>query len=153
VLYFAYGSNMRAEQMRARCPSTRFVCVAALADHDLVFPRKSRTRDCGVASVEPGDGRVWGVVYRIDELDVGRLDKCEGFLPGGERNSYVREERRIFRDGQKYDPLTVWTYIGTPEADPPRPSGDYVQSIIAGAKHWHLPEDYVRKLEAIETKG
>jgi gamma-glutamylcyclotransferase (GGCT)/AIG2-like uncharacterized protein YtfP len=153
VLYFAYGSNMLASQMNKRCPSARFVCVAVLADHALVFPRKSKRWGCGVASIEPGDDKVWGVVYQIDELDIGRLDKCEGFSPGRVGNSYVREERRVLRHGQKDDPLTVWTYIGAPQAGPPKPNACYLKRIIGGAKHWRLPEDYVRKLEAIETKG
>jgi hypothetical protein len=53
MLCFAYGSNMDLAQMRERCPSTRFAFIAKLPDHRLVFPRKSKCRCCGVASVKP----------------------------------------------------------------------------------------------------
>ena len=53
MLYVAYGSNMDWEQMRARCPTARFVGIAELRDHELVFPRKSKKRRCGVASALP----------------------------------------------------------------------------------------------------
>jgi len=44
------------------------------------------SRSCGVASVEPDrNSVVWGVVFQIDELEVGRLDKAEGYEPDGQR--------------------------------------------------------------------
>jgi gamma-glutamylcyclotransferase len=43
-LTFAYGSNLDCTQMRERCPSTRFVCIAALKDYRLAFTRHSRGR-------------------------------------------------------------------------------------------------------------
>ncbi len=100
MLYFAYGSNLDCEQMRQRCPSVRLVCVAKLKDHRLVFPRKSQKRNCGVAGVEPRSGfDVWGVVYDIYDVDIGKLDDSEGYKPGRqpEKNAYVREERQGLR--------------------------------------------------------
>ena len=80
MLTFAYGSNMDCGQMKDRCPSVSFVCVAVLRDYRLCFPRKSKKRDCGVAGVERGEGcNVWGVVYEINEADVGNLDATEGY--------------------------------------------------------------------------
>ena len=59
-LYFAYGSNLHWPQMKERCPSARFHCVAKLKDHRLAFTRKSISRDCGVADVVPEQGHdVW----------------------------------------------------------------------------------------------
>jgi len=101
VLYFAYGSNLSWDQIRRRCPSARFLGVAELKNYRLCFPRKSQ-KGYGVASVEeiPGEN-VWGVVYQINEVDIGRLDAAEGYVPGRERdkNSYVREERHVYSEG------------------------------------------------------
>jgi gamma-glutamylcyclotransferase len=98
MLYFAYGSNMDWSQMRERCPSARFFCVAKLKKDTLAFTRRSEKRGCGVSDVIPNQARdVWGVVYGIDARDLSRLDKCEGFVPGRRRedNAYFREERRV----------------------------------------------------------
>src|SRR5436853_668250 len=88
VLYFAYGSNMDWAQMNKRCPSARFVGIAALTEHRVGFTRRSVNRGCGVADVIPEAGRkVWGVVYEVSDLDLDRLDKSEGYQPGRHKNS------------------------------------------------------------------
>ncbi|MGD0075461.1 MAG: gamma-glutamylcyclotransferase family protein [Candidatus Binataceae bacterium] len=154
MLYFAYGSNMDWDQMRERCPSARFVCVAKLEDHQLIFPRKSKRRGCGVASVKPAKTRdVWGVVFQIEELEVGWLDCHEGYNPNvpPSHNSYVRKELRVFRDGREQHPLTVWTYVGRPQPGEHKPSNDYKNTILKGAWFWRLPDDYRCQLDAIEV--
>ena len=154
MLYFAYGSNLDFAQMRGRCPSARFVCVANLPNHRLDFRRKSTTRGCGVADIvaQPGQ-EVWGVVYEIAEIDFGRLDTSEGYRPGRDRsaNAYVREERHVFRDGDEDEPILVWTYVANPQANPPRPNAEYKALIVGGARHWHLPQQYQETLAQIET--
>lgn len=95
MLYFAYGSNLDFAQMRQRCPSAKFVSIAKLPDHRLDFTRKSLTRGCGVADVVPELGRaVWGVVFAVEETDIGSLDASEGYRPGrpDTENSYVRQQ-------------------------------------------------------------
>jgi len=157
MLYFAYASNMNWDQMRERCPSTRFVCVAKLKDNRLAFTRYSEFRKGGVADVIPQVGQeVWGVVYEIYEQDIGRLDACEGFQPGRlrEKNAYNREERQVYQDGDEKQPLSVSLYIGIKQQDASfLPHPDYKRLIVEGAKYWHLPDKYVEHLEKIEAKG
>jgi gamma-glutamylcyclotransferase len=151
MLYFAYGSNMDWVQIRERCPSAQFMSVAKLPDHRLAFTRKSETRKCGVADAVPEKGaNVWGVVYQIDEVDVGRLDQSEGFRPGRANNSYAREERHVFGDGDKTKPVAVSIYFAQREKNPPPPNAPYKRVILEGARFWHLPEDYIAELEKID---
>jgi len=83
MLYFAYGSNMDPEQMRQRCPNAEVAGIGFAADHSLCFPRLSTRRACGVASLRPHPGQAaWGVLYRLGEGDLARLDECEGFSSG-----------------------------------------------------------------------
>src|SRR5437773_4458538 len=94
MLYFAYGSNMHAGQMKERCPSAKFVCRAKLPSHRLAFTRMSVSRGCGVADIlrdEMND--VWGVVYELLESQLENLDKDEDFRPGrpDDQNDYTRE--------------------------------------------------------------
>jgi gamma-glutamylcyclotransferase (GGCT)/AIG2-like uncharacterized protein YtfP len=88
MLYFAYGSNMDWNQIQERCPSSRFIAIAVLPNHKLAFSRKSEERECGVADSLPEQGaEVWGVVYEIDDRDIGSLDYHEGYQPGRKTNA------------------------------------------------------------------
>jgi gamma-glutamylcyclotransferase (GGCT)/AIG2-like uncharacterized protein YtfP len=147
ALYFAYGSNLSFQQIRERCPSARFVCTARLDDFDLAFTRYSERRKSGVADIVEKKGeQVWGVVYQIDELDLGRLDKCEGYQVGRKRNAYRRIERMVFTGGDTIRPHTIFTYE-VEEKKECQPSEEYKRLIIEGARYWHLPEEYISKLE------
>jgi len=141
-------------QIRERCPSARFLGVAVLLDYRLAFTCYSSTRKCGVADAVENDGsEVWGVVYDIDELDVGNLDKNEGFQPGSKKNSYQREKRHVFLDGHREKPLTLAIYFATPEPGSHLPSQKYKDLILSGANYWHLPENYIRDiLEPIQVQ-
>lgn len=154
MLYFAYGSNMDWSQMRERCPSARFVGVAKLPNHHLAFTRKSNTRDCGVAdAVSEARRDVWGVVFEISELDVGRLDKSEGYRPGRDKNFYWRRECMVYLGGDEERPVTAATYFAERQPSPPQPSHAYKELILSGARYWHLPGDYIAELVAIDVSG
>ncbi|MGH8146836.1 MAG: gamma-glutamylcyclotransferase family protein [Rhodanobacteraceae bacterium] len=154
MLYFAYGSNMDWAQIRQRCPSARFLHRATLPDRQLAFTRGSVSRGCGVADVvRAPDQRVWGVVYDIGEADVGTLDTCEGYAAGRERNAYWRRECLVLVDDDTANALACSSYFATPQPEPPLPSRAYVRHLLAGARHWKLPGDYLTRLEAIATAG
>ena len=155
MLTFAYGSNMDYDQMRRRCRSVRCVSIAVLRDHRLCFPRRRRRDGTGVAGVEPcKHSKVWGVVYEISESDVDSLDCHEGFSEKhkgceGSGNSYVREQHDVYANDE--DRLTVWIYMACKQESPPRPSKEYKQKIVSGARHWNLPAEYISGLEQIQT--
>lgn len=154
MLYFAYGSNMEWHQMRTRCPSAKFVGVAVLGDHRIAFSRASKKRRCGVAGAVYDAGKeIWGAVYEIDDRDIGSLDLSEGYQPGRGKNSYQREQRHVYLDDDLETPLSVEVYFAIPEPDPPLPDQEYKDLILAGARFWHLPEDYIRDvIERIEVQ-
>jgi gamma-glutamylcyclotransferase (GGCT)/AIG2-like uncharacterized protein YtfP len=154
MLYFAYGSNMDAEQMKERCPSAKFVCRAKLPSHRLAFTRKSVRRGCGVADILRDEMKdVWGVVYELLENELENLDKDEDFRPGrpDDQNDYTRENCYVWHEGDAKRPLIVAIYRGHPQPNPPLPDSDYKNLIVAGAMHWQLPADYIRELESIQT--
>ena len=154
MLYFAYGSNMDWAQMQQRCPSARFLNRATLADRQIAFTRKSVSRRCGVADVVRAAGqRVWGVVYEIEETEVGKLDECEGYQSGRAWNAYWRRECTVFLDDDAQNPLVCSSYFATPQPEPPLPSRAYVHHLLDGARRWGLPADYIAQLEAIATDG
>ena len=78
MYYFAYGSNMNWEQMKRRCASAQFVCVASLKDYRFAIARHSRLRNCGTANIFADTGsEVWGIVYDVSEPDLIILDSFE----------------------------------------------------------------------------
>jgi hypothetical protein len=82
MLYFAYGSNMHAAQMKERCPSAKFVCRGKLPSHRLAFTLRSRSRRCGVADILRDETKeVWGIVYELLENELENLDKDEDSIP------------------------------------------------------------------------
>lgn len=153
MLYFAYGSNMDWQQMVDRCPSAKFVCIAKLNNHRLAFTRKSIKRGCGVVDAVPQtNSNVWGVVFQIEEGDVAKLDKKEGFVPGRERNAYVRREICVYDGGHQEKPIAAMTYfVAEKQANVPPPNLEYKRRLIDGARYWQLPDEYVRELDKIKA--
>jgi len=147
-LIFAYGSNMDWAQMRERCHSAEYVCIAVLKNHRLAFTRKSINRGCGVSDVLPEEGRnVWGVVYRIPDNEMPHLDSKEGI----NSHSYVRCSRTVFQNGDESTCLSVEIYFAVPQNNPPLPNQTYKDLILSGARHWKLPTGYIIELEQIEV--
>ncbi len=145
---FAYGSNMDFPQMRERCPSAVFTCIASLKDYRLAFTRKSKKRGCGVADVLSANGQiVWGVVYDIPDTEMPDLDSKEGV----NSNSYVRRPGTVYRDGDETKLLNTEIYFAVPQQNPPLPNQAYKDLIVNGAKYWKLPPDYIVNLENIQV--
>jgi gamma-glutamylcyclotransferase (GGCT)/AIG2-like uncharacterized protein YtfP len=142
--YFAYGSNMNWEQMQRRCPSAKFVCVAALKNYRFAIARHSRLRNCGTANIFAEAGsEVWGIVYDVSEQELAVLD---GFEDG-----YRREKVQVLSTGDGQSSVEVLVYIAEKEDSVPLPSSEYRQLIIAGAKYWNIPEIYLLMLEQLQA--
>lgn len=132
-LYFAYGSNLCAQQMARRCPAAIDPRPAMLADHDWLINQR------GVATVEPFAGsQVHGVVWRLTDHDLATLDSAEG-VPV----RYRRDWLTVHTDD---GPTQAWVYIDhRVNPGPPRPG--YLERIIAGAVHHGLPHRWVEFLK------
>jgi gamma-glutamylcyclotransferase len=153
MLYFAYGSNMNWNQIKERCQSAGFVCIARMPGFRFDFTRKSNDRGCGVMDiVKDENGHVWGVVFQIDEYDLGQLNKSEGYQPGRTKNAYQRLEKIVYQNGEDEKPITVFTYeVAKKAPDTIPPNKKYMGLILEGARNWNLPEDYIEKLSKVEV--
>jgi len=150
VLYFAYGSNMDSEQIKARCPDAELVGIGVLAEHALCFPRRSNKRNCGVSSVAPVAGRdTWGVVFRLTPKDLAALDASEGFRSDRDAslNSYNRVPLVVRVDDA---PTEMITYVAVNQDAPPLPNAAYLKHIREGARHHGLPVAYLEYLDSLE---
>lgn len=146
MLYFAYGSNMARLQMKAHCPSAKFVAAAKLKDHQLVFDMMARMWGGGVADIRPAKGQVVeGVLWEVAEADLPRLDEYEQ-CPLVYRRQAVEVEA-------KGKPAKAFAYVGTRPAGRCAPSRRYLRLLIQGAEEHDLSLPYVEFLESIKTIG
>ncbi len=54
---------------------------------------------------------------------------------------------RVMRNGR----FSFHSIAAIPSPIRPCPDCDYKNLIVAGARHWQLPADYIRELESIQT--
>lgn len=147
-LYFAYGSNMLAERLRAkeRCPSARFVARAKADGVTLSFSKRSDDGS-GKATLERRDvppfSPVYGCLYELSAHDMDALDRVEGYPAHYKKFgaftvtrwdtgaivsavTYIAQETRIDKTLKPYD----W----------------YLALVVAGAKQNQLPKAYIDQL-------
>jgi gamma-glutamylcyclotransferase len=154
MIYFAYGSNMDWKQLHDRCPMAEFMFKATLPDYALKFTHQRIKNRGGAADVVECQGEiVWGVIYQLNDLDLRGLYSSEGYQPGRTRNSYAPISVTVYRDGASDFPVTATTFTVCRKLAPhQKPSREYLDHILAGAKHWNLPNDYQMMLQGFETR-
>jgi gamma-glutamylcyclotransferase (GGCT)/AIG2-like uncharacterized protein YtfP len=138
-LYFAYGSNLDAEQMARRCPGSRRLEVARLGAHELAFTYYASTWKGGTADVLPhGLREVWGALYDLSHANLAALDRFEA---GYDRVPLDIETRGGLR-------LCVQSYV-VRERGRFAPSRIYLEQILRGARLWSLPPAYIAELQRV----
>jgi gamma-glutamylcyclotransferase (GGCT)/AIG2-like uncharacterized protein YtfP len=133
MLHFAYGSNMDRALMRVNCPSAKAVGTAVLRNHRFIIA------SCGYASVERRDGAsVQGVLWRLTPRDVDALDRYESVATG----LYDRDTLPVQGPTGQASALV---YVARARGLG-RPKPGYLELVVAAARDWQLPDDYVMSL-------
>lgn len=135
-LYFAFGANMDIAGMSRRCPTAEAVGAARLDNHRFAIVQP------GFATVIEAPGAtVHGVLWRLGSRDINVLDAYENISSG----LYGRAEKPV-RHGVRT--LRALTYFVV-EPRPGRPKPGYLEDcVLPAARHWKLPQGYIRSLEA-----
>jgi Gamma-glutamyl cyclotransferase, AIG2-like len=134
-LYFAFGANMDVEGMSLRCPQAEPLGRAELVHHRFAIVHP------GYATVIPATGsRVHGVLWKLGARDLAVLDAYEN-LPLG---LYGREERPVRHEGRIRRAITY--FVLNPRPARVRP-GYLEECVLPAARHWRLPEAYIRNIE------
>src|SRR5829696_1198054 len=129
-LYFAYGSNMDRAAMATRCPRSRPVGLGRLPRHRFLV-----TTD-GYASVVRDPRRtVHGVLWELSLSDVPALDRYERLHTG----LYTKISQPIVMEGGAKRALV---YVGR-SSSKGQPKPGYLDSVLAAARSWGLPQDYL----------
>ena len=141
--YFAYGSNMLTERLKAnnRCPGAK-VCGCAVAEGAIIEFSKRSVDGSGKATLARAAGQqTSGVLFNIPNEQSQALDRVEGA-----RNGYHRcKTFPVHRYGSDAIVEAV-TYIAKSPKANLKPYDWYLALIIAGAKQHGLGDDYIAKL-------
>ena len=141
--YFAYGSNMDAAAMRARCPKSRPLGQARLARH-----RFAVMADGHATVVRDPNRDVHGVLYDLAQSDVPALDRYEEVS----RGLYAKASQPVLR--AQGAPVRALVYVGCALASADgRPKPGYLESIVAAARENDLPAAYVDFLAGLLSGG
>src|SRR5699024_4317549 len=144
---FAFGSNMSSRRLRARVASARFVATARLACHRLCFHKRGPDGS-GKGDAEwtknPAD-QVFGVVFELDATDKPILDSYEGLGAGYEEKLV----ELTTADGAR---LAALLYYATDIDAALSPHDWYLDHVLAGAREFHLPQDYINRIAATPTQ-
>jgi len=134
MLHFAYGANMSRAVMHRHAPGARPVGGAMLVNYRFVI-----TGD-GYASLAPTPAAVvHGVLWRLTARDRIGLDAWEHIADG----SYRIETLPVRQAGRR---LRALVYLARPGGVGRAKSG-YMELVVAAARAWQLPADYVATLQ------
>jgi len=144
MLYFAYGGDMVERAMRRVCPTARYMSIATLEHHQLVFTRLSVNLGGGVADIkeQPGAG-VEGVLWELDPREAVALDDLMG-VP----RERVKRQVTVTVTGR--GETTATAYYAIPEGDF-RPSKRYKVQLLKAAKELGFSTAYTSFLEGLIT--
>ena len=140
VWYFAYGSNMNRTQVRQRAGEPAEEKLARLENFELNFDNVARG-GTGTGNIAAVEGRVvYGVLYRLTEEQLKKLDRFEG-VPEHYRRSEVNV---LDAEGRK---IAAQVYLARKVRRGLKPDRGYMQRIIEGAVEHDLPGDYIEQLK------
>ncbi len=143
--YFAYGSNMLTERLKARVSSASNPTLFVLRGYRLRFHKKSRdcSGKCSIVKTASETDVVYGVLFDLADDQEVDLDRAEGRDQG-----YFRDEIQLSSEDSS---ARAFVYIAEAEAidDALVPYRWYYDLVMAGAEQHDLPKDYIAGLRAI----
>lgn len=145
TLYFAYGSNMAVERLRARVSSAELVAVATLTGHALRFHKPSKkdgSGKCDAAHTGRPEDKVLGALYSVQTDQLPELDKFEG-------RGYGYERKTVMVNFPSGESTCAETYVATKFDSSLRPLDWYKEHMLRGARAIGLPSSYIASIEAV----
>ena len=137
-LYFAYGSNLLAERLAARCPGATPVGVASVSGWRLAFQAKSFDGS-GKATLIAADetSLVHGRLFEIPVGERDALDRAEG----ADRDPpvYLRRDDFVVTGPEGNEIRDVAVYLAREETPELEPWDWYRALIVAGGMQAGLP--------------
>ena len=144
--YFAYGSNMNSKRMEDREINFSKRELAILKDHELCFNKQAfHNTNEGYANLSPEKDKVTeGILYEIDDKNIVKLDKFEGYP-----NHYIKKAIKVeLENGNEVDALV---YLARPDKikDGLKPTKKYLNNLMEGRDL--ISENYNNFLQSFNT--
>ncbi len=143
LIYFAYGSNLKKEQMNQRNVIIYESHKGFIKDYKLEFNKESKYGSSKANITKAINEIVWGVCFELDIDGFENLRKCE--------IGYDEQEVVVCDENQEMLVIAK-TFISNKICDK-LPTKEYLDRIIEGAKQHELPEDYIKNLEEQLTQN
>ncbi len=145
---FIYCEWLDSSLVKKYLPSAELVTTGTCEDHKVRFVSyedDNGQKFAGGCCLTPAPGEtLYGVVWKISEEDLHKLDDLVNIHEG----RYTREYRAVMgANGTPY--ATVSHSIKHPTGDS-KPSEAYLSHMLAGAREFQFPEEYIQKLEALK---
>jgi len=146
ILYFSYGSNMSSKRLQQRVPSATFVSTASLVEHELRFHKKSHDGSAKCDAFETGnpDDIVIGTLFKIEQSEKYHLDEAEGLGYGYD----IKHVKVLLPSGIIQE---AFTYFATDIEETLLPYLWYHNHVVTGAREFHLPPEYIDRIEQVKT--
>lgn len=130
---FVYGPYLDEGLLRERCPDPEFVTLAHYDNRQFMINLE------GLSTARPRRGyRVYGVVRSVPEIGLAALDIHAGVPHWHDRfGAFARTA-----SGQ----LCVAELYGARNRTPGRADPAYLQPIIAAARRWKFPQQYIEEI-------
>jgi gamma-glutamylcyclotransferase len=159
TIYFGYGSNLWKDQMKMRCPNSKYLGVARLDNYRWMINNRGYANVVQVntsSSTEPNYANVvYGLVYSLQPSDEDRLDVNEGVPFAYTKEdlpvSFWAKERAhepvdLQKPAKKQDMLV---YISRKHVTDSTPKREYIYRMNQGindALKEGIPQEYVEEV-------
>ena len=121
--------------MARLCRGAEALGAACLNHHQFFIAQ------AGYASIAPKRGAaVHGVLWKVTAAHLAKLDVYEAVAAGLYRQTLIPVHH-----GERL--LRALAYVAS-DLRPGRPEPGYQEGVVAAARAWQLPEEYVRELES-----
>ncbi len=138
--YFAYGSNMSTDRLRARVERAEPVGRGRWPDMELSFNKVGVDGSGKANLMARRNACAWGVLFDLHPNDWQILDRFE---PG-----YTRTTCAIHLDSNAQ--VEAQVYLAVPPLKPMPPQDWYRDHLLLGAQEHALPADVITMIRAIE---
>jgi len=150
MFLFIYCEWLDSDLVKKSLPDAQFVSRATVEGHQVAF--SAFTEDVsdemmhGGCHLEEAPGKIlYGVLYEISDEELAKLDK----LTRVEQGRYEKKHLTI-DDGKGRSYNAVAHSIKNPKGKS-RPSREYMEHMIKGAKSHGFPKPYIELLEKLRS--
>ena len=141
--YFAYGSNLEPKQIAERTHHVGETKIGWVEGYRFEFNKRSADGS-GKANITPrAGGIVWGVLYQCDAQFLRKMDTYEGVKEG----DYLRMDLSVQCTSERDVNAISYTAGQNFIAGSLKPSREYLDRILRGARHHGLPAEYLTEIE------